>query len=100
MFKKCSQIKDFVIQIAHHGNEMKVLLPSLEMDVQLKRLFTLFEQLNPVALAHQHDKATVSTVRYLFDEVISTFPFIRYRLGSRAPIVHCQDFESGLVKIQ
>lgn len=53
-----------------------------------------------VTLALQSDEATLSTVRYIFNEVISEFQSTSKRVSIDAGIINGKSFESGLIKIQ
>lgn len=58
------------------------------------------EKFEAVTKTLQRYGLTMSAVRRLFDEVVKTYPEMKNRLSSSAPLINKQSLENGLVKIQ
>lgn len=73
---------------------------SKQEEEQLKSLYSNLENLTFVTLAFQSRKATLSTVRYIFDEVIAEFPLTVKYLSTSGRSIYNRSFESRFIKIQ
>lgn len=80
--------------------EIDELSLSVAENRRVDMLLVQLEPLDEVTKLLQSESTTVSDARALFDAVIQKYPDTTSRLASSAKIVHCPNFESGIVKIQ
>ena len=98
MLSHYKELKEFLPGL--HSDEIDEMLLSIPED---RRVYVIFEKLKTfecVTKELQKDKTSISDVRIIFDALIDQFQSTANRLGSNATIVHCKDFESGVVKLQ
>ncbi|KAJ0395211.1 hypothetical protein P43SY_004069 [Pythium insidiosum] len=82
------------------SGQLTALIPTATEHGKLMSMLTDMEQMHVVTKALQSDSKNVADVRYLFDELVSSFPVMAARLAPNADIVESVSFESALVKIQ
>lgn len=58
------------------------------------------EMFHSISLELQRSECTMDDTRTLFDGLIEDYPQLAAQLGPSARIVHCPEFESGLIKLQ
>lgn len=63
-------------------------------------MYSDLKKLNNVTLALQAENCTLSTVRYISDELIAEFPSTEPRLSPTASIAHNKKFDCGIIKRQ
>lgn len=100
MISRYFELSNAFCEIGKHDVEVKLLRLTKTEEKNLSLLFKKLESLNQVTLALQNPKTTISTVQYIFEEVIKEFPSTCTRLSPTASIVHDKWFESGIAKIQ
>lgn len=80
-------------------NDLTELMPDGRSLIALQLLRNDLDQLEDVTKALQHSEMTMLSVRYIFDEVVKTFPDTKHFLGKGAIIVKSPPFEDGICKI-
>jgi len=98
MLRRYSELRDILENI--DDDELEKLLLNGRENRQIEKLCGMLFKLDSVTKALQNDGTSCADVRILFDEVIKDFPETSARLSSSAKIVHQQEFESAIVKLQ
>lgn len=98
MLLRYQQIREYLPQL-NMDNVDEAMLNGVE-NRKLDDLCRKLENLHSVNLTVQQHDSSMSRVRVLFDGVCEAYPQLLDRLNSDADIVHCPDFESGIVCLQ
>ncbi|KAJ0391829.1 hypothetical protein ATCC90586_009350 [Pythium insidiosum] len=76
------------------SGQLTALIPTATEHGKLMSMLTDMEQMHVVTKALQSDSKNVADVRYLFDELVSSFPVMAARLAPNADIVESVSFET------
>lgn len=75
------------------------LIPTARENTVIITLSKTLEELNSVTIMLQKEDIDMSDVRYLFDNIIESYPELNSHCGKNASIIHSVDFENTIVKI-
>lgn len=100
MLSRYFEIKDFIFQIVVSGNDIQPLLLTSEQERLVSKLFSDMKKTKRCHKDITGRKCTLSTMGYIFDELMNVFPSTSRGLSSTDTIIHDVDFENGIVKMQ
>ncbi|KAF0719906.1 Aste57867_703 [Aphanomyces stellatus] len=80
--------------------DLQRMIPSNDQGMNLDELYEDFKWLSAVPTFLAGSKATMATVRRVFDKVIHRYPSMKNFLAPDSPIVPSTEFESALVRLQ
>lgn len=98
MLSRYRELRDFLPAL--DSTEIDEMSLTVSENRQVDCLFEKLKLFESVTKALQTDKTSMSDVRTIFDAVIGEHPSTHSRLSATAPIVHCPEFESGVVEVQ
>jgi hypothetical protein len=96
MLERFYAIKEFIDQ---EDPELAIHFPTGMENVRLQRLFKDMQEFEIITKQLQKVSCSLSDVRAIFDETISTYPAMAFHLASDAQIVQSPNFEKGIVKV-
>lgn len=101
MFYRYEQLKCFFIKEELSLQTSLIdLIPNARDNSKITNLLGHLNTFNSVTLALQKEEITIADVRYLHDNLMSTYPTLSKYLSIDSHIVHSPAFEMALVKIQ
>ena len=74
-------------------------LPSGRECLLLQKLLEDLTELESITIQLQESSISLSDVRSIFDVCIESYPLMKHYLAADAKIVHCPNFESGILKV-
>ena len=96
MLKRFFELKPFLDE---SDEELAQHIPSGREMIELQKLLDDMAQFESITKKLQESTISLSDVRSLFDTVIESYPTMNYYLADDAQIVHCPEFESGIVTL-
>ncbi len=101
MINRYQELKPFILSLAISSNDTTIsFIPTVQENSVINKLADNLKKLNSITRALQDTSLTLSEVRFLFDEIVLSYPVMREYLSSESMIQHSPHFESAIIKLQ
>lgn len=97
MIERYFRLEEYIKEM--DDNDLDILVPSGRELADLKKIQTQLDDFNMITLKLQDPSISLLEVRLIFDEVVASYPSMKFHLAEDARIVKHPSFETGVCKV-